>query len=61
MSEAPELLTVDDIVKRWKKYGITPDQVRRLHRRRVLRASPLRKCPLLFHINTVRAAEEGMR
>jgi hypothetical protein len=61
MSEAPQLLTVREVAKRWKRYGITEDQVRRLHRRKVLRASPLRKCPLLFHVNAVRAAEEGMR
>lgn len=57
----PQLLTVAEVAKRWKKYNITENQVRRLHRRKVLRASPLRKCPLLFHIDAVRAAEEGMR
>lgn len=57
----PELLTVDDVVKRWKKFGATRKLVWRLHRKKVLRASPLRKRGLLFHIKSVIAAEEGMR
>jgi len=55
----PELLTVKQLAERWRRYGITEAQVRRLHRRKVLRASPLRRKPLLFHIKAVIAAEEG--
>ena len=58
---SPELLTVRQVAERWKKFGITEGQVRRLHRRKVLRASPLRKCPLLFPLKSVIAAEEAMR
>ncbi len=58
---APEMLTVRDVAQRWKRYGITEAQVRRLHRRKVLRASPLRRKPLLFHIKAVVAAEEAIR
>lgn len=56
----PELLTVKQVAERWRGYGITEAQVRRLYRRKVLRASPLRKKPLLFHIKSVIAAEEGV-
>jgi len=59
--QPPELLTVREVAKRWKRFGITEAQVRRLHRRKVLRASPLRRKPLLFHIKAVIAAEEAIR
>jgi len=57
----PELLSVAQVAARWKKAGITEAQVRRLHRRGILRASKLRKCPLLFPIKAVIAAEESIR
>ena len=57
----PDLLTVHDVVERWKKWGITADHVRRLHRKKILRASLIRKKPMLFHIDQVRAVEEGLQ
>ncbi len=60
-TEGPRLLTVDDIVTRWASFGATRKTVWRLHRRKILRASPIRKRGLLFSLATVRAAEEAMR
>lgn len=59
--ELPVLLTVDDVVKRWSAFGATRKTVWRLHRKKILRACPIRKRGLLFSLSTVRAAEEGMR
>lgn len=57
----PLLLNVREVAKRWKRYGITEQHVRRLARRKILRASTLRKCPLLFPLAEVERAERAIR
>ena len=57
----PDLLTVQDIVRRWSKWNISEDHVWRLHRKKILRATAISKRPLLFSLNAVRQVEESMR